>query len=1467
MAASLIGLAFLFFAAASHLLLVLASQEQSRKDLATWTSRELTRVLGVQVEVEGVEPGLFQVIVLRHLTLSSAKDRLPFFSAPRVELGYNLWRLLARPRHPEAALTYISVWDPEVNLSAQEVERLSARFSNQAGGRDGLRIWINLLRGRASYSGEDGKSTRLEGIRGRIQADGRLWRVSWLEGRWREAKSTWFLEGKVITGQRPLFDLRLRLPSLNLSACEHLPFPHQWLKRWSELAPRGVAALDLKVKGSYKQPLVTGSVDLKGVALSLRQGIHLEDVSGQLEVAGEKIAAQDLRFRWAEGLGRLSGEMTGWEHPHLAVRLQVSGVSLRSKAVRDLFLRQEWPETWQVGWRKTDGRLALYGSATGPVDDLVFSGSLSWQGRELLGLPWREAEVAIEYVRGVWTVRRLTAHGPAGEVAGEGVVSGGGTSRAFAGALRLQKVDLAKLSRSLRDLGLAGVPLSAGILEGRLAWSGRGWEKEQVRAVGTLAIREPSFQNWKGDRLEAGFVLTGGTWYFNEIKVLRGEALAVASGEVSPEGKLALLADLRQVDLAELWPLLPREWREKAGEVKGHLNFHGRVQGSLADPAVSGWFEVTEAAWHGQSFEQAEGYLQWQKPQLKLERVAILHGSSTYRMEGELLFAAPDPVARLNGEVEGGEIADLLRLAGVSWDLKGEAHGQISLSGPLSAPALEGKVSITKGRVAGQEFQRAEIQFEGRGREIALDSFIVESPLGRGYGSGTIQGERLAIDLRVERIQLAAFPRLTASLGRVAGTLEFTGRLAGTLKDPLLTGEVKAQNLVLGPYLLDRATGPVEYRAGRLYSPGLRLQRGQEEYTLNGKLALQPDPPFEIKVDFKRARLSELLKLADQQLPVGMEALCDGTAWVTGRASRPRVRVNLLATEGYRGEGDLTAALILEMEGEHISLERFSVLQKGGGDLSVRGTWSAGGAVDFSVTAESFALEPVLKIWYPALPLEGKLSGRVKVTGSAASPRLEGSFALEGGRVGEVPFQRAEGIVRLVEGAVELEGVQVAAGGQLLQVEGRVPLPPSLAERLGGTARATAPVDLTASLPWGNLRILNLALGHQVIREGRGTLNLRLIGPRDGVEAYGTFQFEQLSLSAPPFTVEEGEGHLLFRGQQVVIGRTSARVNGGAATGRGTLTLKGLAVQEMDLHFQAEDLHYSDSFLDGLIDADLFLQGSADLPLLKGRMQLARATLNLGHQLGKGSSPLNAALDIELTNSDDVRVVGGESVDVRTYGRLKIGGTLREPTLAGRAEATRGVIVYLGTIFRVSEGSAVFTSLHGVNPQLDVSAQARAEDALINLHISGQVPELNLQLSSDPPLSEEEILERLALTGKISRLVRSAGEGEVTGEEMLSLLDEEIRSTVFRGLEHAVRDVLQLDEFRLERGFAEEQVQMQFGKYLVDDLYVTYSRSLNLEQPAESLRFEYRFRPGVIFTSGFDSRGEIWLGLEGKLRF
>ncbi|MDI3279761.1 MAG: hypothetical protein QJR13_00105 [Bacillota bacterium] len=398
MAASLLGLAFLFFAAASHLLLGLASREQSRMDLAALASRELTRALGLPVKVEGVEPGLFQVVVLRHLTLgSTAAGRPPFFAAPRVELGYSLWRLLTHPGHPEAALTYISVWDPELNLSAQEAAQLSARFSAEAGGRGNLRLWLNLLRGKASFSGEGGEVVHLEGIRGRMQLDGHSWRVAWLEGRWREGKSPWALEGKIVPAPRPLLDLRLRLPSLDLSAGERLPLPPQWRGWWSGLKPRGVVDLEVEVKGEPKQPLVVGLARLNGVALSLNRGVRLEDLTGQVEVAGEKISTKGLRFRWAEGQGRLSGELAGWERPRLAVRLQLAGVSLRSRAVQALFPRPEWPEALRVGWRKTDGRLTLHGLASGPVDDLVLSGSLTWEGRELFGLPWRQAEAAVEY--------------------------------------------------------------------------------------------------------------------------------------------------------------------------------------------------------------------------------------------------------------------------------------------------------------------------------------------------------------------------------------------------------------------------------------------------------------------------------------------------------------------------------------------------------------------------------------------------------------------------------------------------------------------------------------------------------------------------------------------------------------------------------------------------------------------------------------------------------------------------------------------------------------------------------------------------------------------------------------------------------------------------------------------------------------------------------------------------------------
>jgi autotransporter translocation and assembly factor TamB len=133
-------------------------------------------------------------------------------------------------------------------------------------------------------------------------------------------------------------------------------------------------------------------------------------------------------------------------------------------------------------------------------------------------------------------------------------------------------------------------------------------------------------------------------------------------------------------------------------------------------------------------------------------------------------------------------------------------------------------------------------------------------------------------------------------------------------------------------------------------------------------------------------------------------------------------------------------------------------------------------------------------------------------------------------------------------------------------------------------------------------------------------------------------------------------------------------------------------------------------------------------------------------------------------------------------------------------------------------------------------------------------------------MSQAEINGLLSLPGQISRLVASDRGNGTLQSEVARFVDTQLSNQVMGGLQNAVADALQLDEFRLGTGFSEQNLHVQIGKYLVDNLYMTYSRTFSTD-PLETLRFEYRLQPGLLVNTSFDNRGEVRMGVEAKHRF
>ncbi len=174
-------------------------------------------------------------------------------------------------------------------------------------------------------------------------------------------------------------------------------------------------------------------------------------------------------------------------------------------------------------------------------------------------------------------------------------------------------------------------------------------------------------------------------------------------------------------------------------------------------------------------------------------------------------------------------------------------------------------------------------------------------------------------------------------------------------------------------------------------------------------------------------------------------------------------------------------------------------------------------------------------------------------------------------------------------------------------------------------------------------------------------------------------------------------------------------------------------------------------------------------------------------------------LNVEVGFGEDFRVVMAEA-----------------PLLFGELHVRRGRVDVMGRRFDLDPESVVTFTGPMMAPRLNVVAthENRREEVLVTLRVTGQGEELEIQPSSDPPLTETEIYTLIA-TGR--RSLRPGGESAGAGSAAATALG----SLATAQLQKQLRNTLPLDVLTIEQG--EEGVgtaRVEAGTYVNDRLYL-----------------------------------------------
>jgi translocation and assembly module TamB len=204
---------------------------------------------------------------------------------------------------------------------------------------------------------------------------------------------------------------------------------------------------------------------------------------------------------------------------------------------------------------------------------------------------------------------------------------------------------------------------------------------------------------------------------------------------------------------------------------------------------------------------------------------------------------------------------------------------------------------------------------------------------------------------------------------------------------------------------------------------------------------------------------------------------------------------------------------------------------------------------------------------------------------------------------------------------------------------------------------------------------------------------------------------------------------------------------------------------------------------------------------------------------------------------------------------LQLRGTFDRPLLLGRAEIERGEVLFEGRRYLVTRGTIDFNNPTRIEPFIDIEAETRVrvpgQTYQVTARATGTFDRLNMEMTSDPPLSEVEVIGLVFADLDPGELPESRGYSEtVTPQEQLlreraaRALTGQISSEVGKVVEQTFGvDTFQLtpsvtDVYQQSSRF-EPGARLTIGKRLSTRAYLTYSRSLTSTTRDQIIILEY----------------------------
>lgn len=239
---------------------------------------------------------------------------------------------------------------------------------------------------------------------------------------------------------------------------------------------------------------------------------------------------------------------------------------------------------------------------------------------------------------------------------------------------------------------------------------------------------------------------------------------------------------------------------------------------------------------------------------------------------------------------------------------------------------------------------------------------------------------------------------------------------------------------------------------------------------------------------------------------------------------------------------------------------------------------------------------------------------------------------------------------------------------------------------------------------------------------------------------------------------------------------------------------------------------------------------------------------------GNGASAGGSSLwlaDLDVTIDIPRRFfVRGRGVETEWFGNIAIAGTTDAPVVNGKIEVQRGQVLLVGRPFEITRGVVELDPEQIDNPILDVAAQSSREEVTGIITISGRALDPDIEITSNPPLPQAEVLPRV-LFGKSSSNLSAFEAFEVA-----SAVAELSGVTGGSGILDKTRQTLGIDVLRVSSD-DEGDTRVGAGSYVTEDVYVGVEQGTQTGSGAVTVEVELTDSLSVETSTGTDASANV----------